>query len=78
MSTKTDSLRAWIRELHDQPVDVADDTDLIATGLVTSLQFVSMVVEIERLHGERLEPGVIQVSTMRTLAAIDSAVFQGA
>jgi acyl carrier protein len=78
MSTKTESLRTWIRELHDQPVDVADDTDLISTGLVTSLQFVSMVVEIERLHGERLEPGVIQVGTMRTLAAIDSAVFQGA
>ena len=78
MGIKTESLRTWVRDLHDRPVDVADDTDLIATGLVTSLQFVSMVVEIERLHGDRLEPGVIQVSTMRTLAAIDSAVFQGA
>jgi acyl carrier protein len=78
MGAKTESLRTWVRALHEQPVDVADDTDLIESGLVTSLQFVAMVVEIERLHGERLEPGVIQVSTMRTLKAIDAAVFQGA
>lgn len=78
MGTKTESLRHWISDLHSEPVEIADDTDLIGTGVVTSLQFVSMVVEIERLHGERLEPGVIQVSTMRTLKAIDNAVFHGA
>lgn len=78
MGSKTESLRRWITGLHADPVQIADDTDLISTGVVTSLQFVSMVVEIERLHGERLEPGVIQVSTMRTLEAIDDAVFRGA
>lgn len=78
MGAKTESLRTWVRDLHERPVEVADDTDLIESGLVTSLQFISMVVEIERLHGRRLEPGVIQVSTMRSLSAIDSAVFQGA
>lgn len=78
MGVKKESLRRWVRDLHPEPVEVGDDTDLIESGLVTSLQFVSMVVTIESLHGERLEPGVIQVSTMRTLEAIDAAVFQGA
>ncbi|MET9381986.1 hypothetical protein ABZY09_13080 [Streptomyces sp. NPDC002928] len=76
--TKIGQLRQWIQRLHDEPVDVADDVDLIDAALVTSLQFVAMVIEIERLHGERLAPGAIRIDTMRSLKAIDAAVFQGA
>ena len=77
MSRKVDSLRNWIHQLHDGTVTVRDDTDLIESGLVSSLQFVSMVIEIERLHGERLQPHTIQVDSMRSLQAIDRSVFQG-
>ncbi|WP_051871931.1 hypothetical protein [Streptomyces sclerotialus] len=76
--TKREQLRQWIQGLHDEPVEVPDDIDLIDSALVTSLQFVSMVIEIERLHGQRLEPGAIRIDTMRSLKAIDAAVFQGA
>ncbi|WP_063842946.1 hypothetical protein [Sphaerimonospora mesophila] len=78
MGSKIEALREWIRGLHDEPVEIADDTDLIESVLVTSLQFVSMVIEIERLHGGRIEPGVIRIDSMRSLKAIDAAVFQGA
>jgi acyl carrier protein len=78
MGSKSESLRQWIRDLHSEPVEVGDETDLIETGLVSSLQFVSMVVEIERLHGRRLEPTMIRPSSMRTLDGIDRAVFRGA
>ncbi|WP_433498706.1 hypothetical protein ACQP1K_28165 [Sphaerimonospora sp. CA-214678] len=78
MGSKIEALREWITGLHDEPVEIDDDTDLIESVLVTSLQFVSMVIEIERLHGSRIEPGVIRIDSMRSLKAIDAAVFQGA
>lgn len=77
MGDKIESLRQWVRDLHDGPVQVGNDTDLIETGLVSSLQFVSMVLEIERLHGAQLEPGTINVTAMRTVGGIDRAVFRG-
>jgi acyl carrier protein len=78
MESKIASLRAWLAGLHDRPLDIQDDTDLIQSGVVTSLQFVQMVIEIERLHGRKLDPGVINIESMRTLKAIDAAVFQAA
>lgn len=72
------SLRKWLDGLHEEPLDIQDDTDLIQSGAVTSLQFVQMVIEIERLHGQKLDPGVITIESMRTLKAIDTAVFQAA
>ncbi|EST35467.1 acyl carrier protein [Streptomyces roseochromogenus] len=76
MATKTEQLRAWLTGLHQEPVTVDDETDLIESGLVTSLQFVQMVMEIERIHGTKLEPGVITIEKMRTVKAIEEAVFQ--
>ncbi|WP_405181030.1 phosphopantetheine-binding protein [Nocardia sp. NBC_01377] len=76
MTTEIERLRSWLAGLHEVPVIIDDDIDLIESGLVTSLQFVSMVMEIERLHGSRLEPGVITIEKMRTLRAIDAAVFR--
>ncbi|SDC07726.1 phosphopantetheine-binding protein [Actinokineospora iranica] len=78
MESKLASLRKWLDGLHDEPLEIQDDTDLIQSGVVTSLQFVQMVIEIERLHGRKLDPGVITVESMRTLKAIDAAVFQDA
>ncbi|MDG4818807.1 MULTISPECIES: acyl carrier protein [Micromonospora] len=78
MESKIVSLRKWLDSLHEEPFDIQDDTDLIQSGAVTSLQFVQMVIEIERLHGRKLDPGVITVESMRTLKAIDAAVFQAA
>jgi acyl carrier protein len=78
VESKIASLREWLDRLHEEPLDIQDDTDLIQSGVVTSLQFVQMVIEIERLHGEKLDPGVINIESMRTLKAIDTAVFQAA
>ncbi|MEV5126096.1 acyl carrier protein [Streptomyces decoyicus] len=78
MENKLESLRAWLDGLHEEPFDIHDDTDLVESGLVTSLQFVQMVIEIERLHGQKLEPDVINIDSMRTLRAINTTVFQAA
>ncbi|MFF4604960.1 acyl carrier protein [Streptomyces sp. NPDC001339] len=78
MEDKLTSLREWLGGLHEEPVDIQDDTDLVESGLVTSLQFVQMVIEIERLHGQKLDPGVINIESMRTLRAINTTVFQAA
>ncbi|MFD7659152.1 phosphopantetheine-binding protein [Actinosynnema sp. NPDC059797] len=76
VNSKLSALRNWLEGLHDEPLDIDGDTDLIKSGVVTSLQFVQMVIEIERLHGQRLDPGVITVDSMRSLNAIDAAVFR--
>ncbi|MBT2675042.1 acyl carrier protein [Streptomyces sp. ISL-14] len=78
MESKITSLRKWLGGLHEEPLDIQDDTDLIQSGAVTSLQFVQMVIEIERLHGQKLDPGVITIESMRTLKSIDTTVFQAA
>ncbi len=78
MDSKIAFLRKWLDGLHEEPLDIQDDTDLIQSGAVTSLQFVQMVIEVERLHGRKLDPGVITIESMRTLKAIDTAVFQAA
>jgi acyl carrier protein len=78
VESKIVSLRKWLDGLHEEPLDIQDDTDLIQSGAVTSLQFVQMVIEIERLHGRKLDPGVITIESMRTLKAIETAVFQAA
>lgn len=76
MATKIEQLRAWLIALHAEPVAVDHDTDLIESGLITSLQFVQMVIEIERISDSKIEPGVITVENMRTLQAIEEAVFR--
>jgi len=78
VESKIASLRNWLDDLHEEPFDIQDDTDLIQSGAVTSLQFVQMVIEIERLHGRKLDPGMITIESMRTLKAIDATVFQAA
>jgi acyl carrier protein len=78
MTDKVTALRQWVAGLHEQPVDIGTDTDLIRSGLLTSLQFVQMVIEIERLHGRKLDPAVITIESMRSLDAIDKTVFQAA
>ncbi|MFI5875257.1 phosphopantetheine-binding protein [Streptomyces sp. NPDC051445] len=78
MESKIMSLRKGLDGLHEKPLDIQEDTDLIQSGAVTSLQFVQMVIEIERLHGRKLDPGVITIESMRTLKAIDATVFQAA
>jgi acyl carrier protein len=76
MSAKLERLRTWIAELHDGPVVIDDDADLIDTGLLTSLQFIQMVMVVERINESRLKPDVITIETMRTLRSIEDSVFQ--
>jgi acyl carrier protein len=76
VDSKISELRTWLESLHDEPIEIQDDTDLIESGTVTSLQFVQMVIEVERIHGRKLDPGVINIVSMRTLKAIDATVFQ--
>ncbi len=76
MEGKIALLREWLGDLHEEPVSIEGDTDLVESGVVTSLQFVQMVIEIERLHGRKLDPGVITIESMRTLDAINTTVFQ--
>ncbi|WP_309050539.1 phosphopantetheine-binding protein [Streptomyces sp.] len=78
MDSKISELRTWLENLHDEPIEIQDDTDLIESGTVTSLQFVQMVIEVERIHGRKLDPGVINIASMRTLKAIDATVFRAA
>lgn len=77
MGHKAEELRTWVEKLHGEPVEVKEDTDLIESGLVSSLQFVSMVVEIEKIHGQPLDPGDITITSMRSIRAIDDKIFQG-
>jgi hypothetical protein len=62
MNTR-EQLRQWLAVAANRPLgEIADDTLLIQHGLITSLQVMDLLLQIESITGspiavERLEPG---------------------
>ena len=82
MSSKRDvidELRGWIAAKNGaiQPSQIADDTPLVSSGLLTSLQVVEFLAFIEELRGSPLELEELSPRTLRDLASIRRAFFGG-
>ncbi len=62
-----ESLRNWIlsKNAKVKPEDLADDTPIIEQRIITSLQLMDLILELEKLTGEpveveELKPGVFK------------------
>jgi len=61
---------AWLRQINPDAVSIEDSTDLFESGLVTSIQFVELVLLVEELCGHEVVVDDDAVDRFRTLRAI--------
>jgi acyl carrier protein len=72
-----DQVRAWLLDKHREQREIADDFDLIASRLIDSLQFVELVLFLEKLSGRPIDMEALSVDDFRSLLTIE-ARFLGA
>jgi hypothetical protein len=66
------ALRLWVREHSPAPVDddFADTTPLIASGYLTSLQVTDLLLFVEELRQEPLDPASLRPGVFRDVDTI--------
>ncbi|MER6443760.1 acyl carrier protein [Streptomyces venezuelae] len=64
-------VRDWILERNPDVTDLSPDTDILETRVVTSLQFVELVLFVEDLRGRMLEANDVDLDAFRTLESIE-------
>ena len=67
-----DALRLWVREHSPAPLgdDFSDATPLIASGHLTSLQVTDLLLFVEELRQEPLDPASLRPGVFRDVDTI--------
>lgn len=67
-----DALRRWVRDHSPAPVghDFTDTTPLIASGHLTSLQVTDLLLFVEELRQEPLDPASLRPGVFRDVDTI--------
>ncbi|MGH3781373.1 MAG: acyl carrier protein [Pseudonocardiaceae bacterium] len=60
---------------HPERTDIPSDLDLIETRLVDSLSFIEFIFVIEQASGRDIDTESLDLSQLRTLAAIEQSFF---
>jgi methoxymalonate biosynthesis acyl carrier protein len=73
-----DAVRANLRDFLEQRTkkQVAGDTDLFATGLVSSLFALELLVHVENAFGVTVAPSDLKLDNFRTVDAITALVLR--
>ena len=72
------ALRQWVRERAPAAVgEVADDTPLISSRIITSLQVTDLLLLVEELRSAPIDPAMLQPGAFRDIDAIYAAFFAG-
>ena len=70
-------VRSWILERNPDLPDLDQDTDIIETRIVNSLQFVELVLYVEELRGTMLQSNEVDLDSFRTLKTIERNFLAG-
>ncbi|MFG2875418.1 acyl carrier protein [Streptomyces sp. NPDC048337] len=70
-----DQVRDWILGRHQDPIELAHDTNIIENRLVDSLSFVELVYAIEGASGTEIDFDAIDIEDFQSLATIEKAFF---
>lgn len=70
-----DQLRAWLSEARTLELPIDEDTDLIETRVLSSLQLVEFMLFIEELSGRPVLVEGLDPDRLRTLARIHREFF---
>lgn len=69
-------LKQWIRDHAKAPaIDLADDTPILDKGILSSLDVVELVLFIESLRGDEVDPDAIEPETFRSIDAMMKGFF---
>jgi acyl carrier protein len=69
--SRVELLRKWILNANPEITELDDDTDIIDSRIVTSLQFVSFIIYLEEVRGGVIDPDHLDIDSLRTLRAIE-------
>ena len=72
-----EALKKWVSDRNEGVAadEVGIGTDLIDTGLLDSLQFVSFMLLIEELRGNALKESEVDLGNFRTIETILKVLF---
>ena len=73
-----DALREWIREHNPDvpPGEPADDTRIIERRYLTSLQIADLLLYIEELRQQPVDPTRLKAGVFASIDSIHAAFFQ--
>jgi hypothetical protein len=66
-----DEVRKWVLDKHPELEDIDIDLDIIDSRIVSSLEFISLLLFVEELRGEPLMSDDVQLESFRTLRLIN-------
>ena len=71
------ALREWVIKAggQAQPAEVRDDTPLIESRIISSLQVMDLLLFIERLSGLSIDTGELDVAVLRSIDTIYDHFF---
>ena len=71
------ALRTWIVDrAKDRPADMKDDTPVLETGILSSLDVVELILYVEHLKGGEVEVDDLNAESIRDVNAIYSTFFE--
>jgi acyl carrier protein len=69
-------LKQWIRDHAKASAnDLADDTPILDTGILSSLDIVELVLFIESLKGDEVDPDTIEPESFKSIDAMMKGFF---
>lgn len=72
--TLTETVRGVVRTHVGSEIALADDTSLMAAGLVDSMSLVDLILDLEEALGRRLARDTISVDDFESIGAIVRAL----
>jgi len=70
LDERLEQIRRWLAEKKPGAGVIADDIDLLATGIVDSVTFVEYVLVIEDVCGQEIEISDTLIDRVRTLRSV--------
>lgn len=77
MTASWTDVRSWILDRNPDLTDLDQETDIIETRIVNSLQFVELILYIEELRGTMLQSDEVDLDAFRTLKDIEANFLVG-
>ncbi|WP_033438661.1 hypothetical protein [Saccharothrix sp. NRRL B-16314] len=77
MAASWTDVRSWILDRNPDLTDLDQETDIIETRIVNSLQFVELILYIEELRGTMLQSDEVDLDAFRTLKDIEANFLVG-
>ncbi|HVE99465.1 MAG TPA: hypothetical protein VNA12_09830 [Mycobacteriales bacterium] len=72
------ALRGWVRDRSpDAVTEVTDDTPLISSRIITSLQVTDLLLLIEELRNAPIDPAALRPGVFRDIDTIYATFFAG-